>query len=89
MSLILIRGWLTSTASPSCTRISDTMPPSRLCTTCTWLAGITLPLPRITTSISAQFIQAMALATNSVMISTTSITKRGERCTTAAERLCM
>ena len=34
------------------------MPPSRFCTTWTWLDGITLPSPRVTSSSSAQLAQA-------------------------------
>src|SRR5688572_108563 len=34
-----------STRSPSWTRISATMPGSRLCTTCTWLDGMMRPAP--------------------------------------------
>jgi hypothetical protein len=39
-----------ATCSPSRTRISETMPPSRLCITCTWRDGMTLPSPRVTSS---------------------------------------
>ena len=47
---ILSRIWPASTSWPGFTRISSTMPPSRLWMICTWREGTTLPSPRTTSS---------------------------------------
>ena len=41
-----------STTCPSCTRISETIPPSRLCRICNCLEGMTLPSPFVISSTS-------------------------------------
>src|SRR3977135_1106577 len=43
--------------APSCTRISPTMPPSRVWTTWVWRDGTTRPLPRFTSSKTAKWAQ--------------------------------
>ena len=52
------RGWPASTVSPSRTRISATMPLSRLCTTWSRLVGMILPFPLVTSSSSASAAQS-------------------------------
>jgi hypothetical protein len=53
--------WPASTTWPSCTAISATMPPSRLCSTCSWREGMTLPSPRVISSIWATAAQMMKI----------------------------
>src|SRR5262245_45869904 len=64
VSSIFIRIWPCFTIAPSCTRISRTMPPSRLCRTWVCRDGTTRPLPRLTSSSSAKCAQVSPAAIN-------------------------